>query len=122
MVDHNAIRRTGKGTRAYRWSKVVVVNNNMQHFKSETSYLAVANLKGEKINLPVYMLLLSEDLLSSLPNQDTRYGEHLKIASEHGLRKFRIWFYDREFACRVRIEEFQRASQTWEVIHTYRAL
>lgn len=98
------------------------MNNNIQHCKSETSYLAVANLKGEKIHLPVYMLLLSEDLLTSLPNQDTRYGEHLKIATEHGLRKFRVWFYNREFICQVRIEEFQHASQAWEVIHTYRAL
>src|SRR5579871_1727321 len=82
------------------------------------TFIALETALGEVVPLPVYMLLLNDDLLHSLETKESRHGEDLKITSQHGDRKFRVWFVPGHTS-QVRIEEWKKVG--WEIVHSYRA-
>lgn len=89
-------------------------------YRSDITFMLLKSISDNEISLPVYMILLSEDLLTSLPTIESRYGEELKLETSHGLRKFRVWFSRINGEGRIRVEEF--FFHEWVVIHAYRSL
>lgn len=84
------------------------------------TFMTVLTGNDEQKSLPVYTLLLTEDLLSSLDTKELRYGEQLKVEAKHGVRQFKVWFYPNDNSSLVRIEEF--INNEWVIVHTYRPL
>lgn len=89
-------------------------------YKAGVSFMNLENVARETISLPVYLVLLNEDLLTSLPTKTLRYTEELKLETRHGLRRFRAWFSQSAEHPLVRIEEC--LNDEWLVVHAYRPL
>jgi len=93
---------------------------NSLRYRADVTYMVIETATGEVVGLPVYMLLLSEDLLKSLPTIQLRYGEQLKLETIHGTRKFRVWYSDISGSGRIRIEEWR--DEEWKIVHSFRSL
>lgn len=95
------------------------IASTLKYERNGCTFLCVTNILGEIVSLPLYLLLLSKDLISALQILESRYQEDLKLEVVHGIRRFRVWYVTGMAPRRIRIEEFKIDS--WEIVHSYHA-